>query len=177
MATASVSTARAAGYPWWLVLLQGIAALIMGILLITSPGMTTLVLIQIVGWYWLITGILGIVGIFVDSSMWGWKLFLGILGILAGMAVIQHPLWSAILIPTILVIIIAVQGLIAGVIQLIQAFQGGGWGVGLLGVLGIILGIVLLASPLLAATVLPWVLGIFSIVGGIAAIIGSFSLR
>jgi uncharacterized membrane protein HdeD (DUF308 family) len=75
------------------------------------------------------------------------------------------------------VIIIAVQGLIAGAIQLVQAFQGGGWGVGLLGVLGIILGIVLLASPVLAATALPWVLGIFSIVGGIAAIIGSFSLR
>jgi len=32
--------------PWWLVLLEGIALVILGILLFASPGMTTLILVQ-----------------------------------------------------------------------------------------------------------------------------------
>ncbi|MBK7916549.1 MAG: DUF308 domain-containing protein [Chloroflexi bacterium] len=43
--------------PWWAVLIQGISALIIGILLITNPAMTTIVLVQFVGIYWLISGI------------------------------------------------------------------------------------------------------------------------
>jgi len=43
--------------PWWLLLLEGLAALIIGIYLIISPARTTLFLVQVLGWYWLITGI------------------------------------------------------------------------------------------------------------------------
>jgi len=163
--------------PWWLVLLEGISLLIIGILLVASPGMTTLVLVQLLGIYWLVRGILSLVGIFVDSSLWGWKLFIGVLGILAGIVVIQHPIWSTVFIPTTVVIILAIQAIIAGVIGLVAAFQGAGWGAGLLGVVSIIFGIILLASPLMAATVLPVVIGIFAIVGGITSIIAAFRLR
>ena len=52
--------------PWWLVLLQGIALLILGALLLTNPAMTTIVLIQFLGIYWLVKGIFEIVSIFID---------------------------------------------------------------------------------------------------------------
>jgi uncharacterized membrane protein HdeD (DUF308 family) len=163
--------------PWWLVLLQGIAALIIGIFLLASPGATLLILIQFMGIYWFVSGIFSIVAIFIDSSGWGWKLFSGILGIIAGIIVIQNPLWSTLLVPTVLVIIIGVQGLIMGIIGLIQAFQGAGWGAGVLGALSIVFGLVLLFNPVIGAAVLPWVLGIFGIVGGIISIIAAFRLR
>jgi uncharacterized membrane protein HdeD (DUF308 family) len=35
--------------PWWLVLLQGIAAVIIGIFLLTAPGITLLFLVQVLG--------------------------------------------------------------------------------------------------------------------------------
>jgi uncharacterized membrane protein HdeD (DUF308 family) len=165
------------GTPWWLVLIQGIAALIIGIFLITSPGATTFILIQFLGIYWLVSGIFQIVAIFVDSTAWGWKLFAGILGIIAGILVLNHPLWSAVLVPSVLVLILGIQGIIFGILGLIQAFQGAGWGAGILGALSIIFGLVLLFNPILGAAALPWVLGIFGIVGGIAGIIAAFRMK
>jgi uncharacterized membrane protein HdeD (DUF308 family) len=174
---AKESTISNSNFPWWVILLQGVFAIILGLLLVSSPGMTTLVMIQFLGIYWLIAGVFNLVGIFLDHAMWGWKLFTGILGILAGMLVIQHPLWSTVLIPTTLIVIIGIVGLIFGIVGLIAAFQGGGWGPGILGVLGIILGLVLLGSPVLGAIALPLVLGIFALVGGVAAVVQAFRMK
>ena len=163
--------------PWWAVLIQGIAALILGILLLASPGATMVILIQFMGIYWFVSGIFSIVAIFIDSSGWGWKLFSGILGIIAGIVVIQNPLWSTLIVPATVVIIVGIQGLIIGIVGLIQAFQGAGLGAGILGVLSIIFGLVLLFNPVIGAAVLPFVLGGFGIVGGILAIIAAFRLK
>ena len=98
-------------------------------------------------------------------------------GIIAGLLVIQHPLWSTALIPTTLVIILGVMGLIFGTVGIIAAFQGGGWGAGILGVLSIIIGIALLGSPVMGAVALPYVIGICALVGGIAAIVQAFRMK
>lgn len=99
---------------WWLILLRGIAALILGIFPISSPGMTTVVLVSFVGAYWLVDGMFSLVGMFMDRRAWGLKLALGILGILAGIYVLRHPLWASILVVTFVVILLGVQGLIGG---------------------------------------------------------------
>lgn len=163
--------------PWWVAMMEGIALVIVGLLLLFSPAMTTLVLVQVLGWYWLIGGILSFVSIFVDKTQWGWKLAIGILGVLAGLAVIRHPLWSALMIPTLIVICLAVQALIVGAIELIQGFSGGGVAAIMLGIINIILGIVLLIAPLAAARVLPLVVGIFALIGGIVALYGAYRLQ
>ena len=163
--------------PWWLVLINGIAALILGILLITSTGSTVLILVQFLGIYWLVSGIFQIIGMFIDSTAWGWKLFGGILGILAGIIILNHPLISPLVVGGTLVIVLGIQGIIFGIVGLVAAFQGGGWGAGIMGALSVIFGIVLLANPILGAAALPWVLGIFGIVGGIAGIIAAFRMK
>lgn len=163
--------------PWWLVLINGIAALILGILLITSTGSTVFILVQFLGIYWLVSGIFQIIGIFLDNTAWGWKLFAGILGILAGIVILNHPLISPLVVGTTLVIIMGVQGIIFGIAGLVAAFKGGGWGAGILSALSIIFGIVLLFNPILGAAALPWVLGIFGIVGGIFTIVAAFRMK
>lgn len=163
--------------PWWLILLQGIFSVLIGVLLLISPGVTTLVIVQFLGFYWLIGGIFGIVSIFIESSLWGWKLFAGILGILAGIAVIQHPLWSTLMIPGTLVVILGIEGIIIGVVNLIQAFSGGGWGVGILGALSILIGLLLIANPLLGAATLVILLGGLSLIGGVISIIYAFRVH
>ena len=163
--------------PWWLVLLEGIAILILGILLLIKPGMTTLIFVQFIGIYWLISGIFQIIGIFLDSSMWGWKLFAGILGILAGIVVVQHPLWSPVVLASTLIIILGIQGIIYGGIGLYQAFRGAGWGAGILGAISILFGIYFLANIGQSTLVLPWAVGVLAVVGGIAAIVMAFRLK
>ena len=160
--------------PWWAGLVQGIFSMLIGLLLVTYPSATTAVIVQFIGIYWLVTGVFSLVAIFVDKTLWGWKLFAGILGILAGLAIIKHPLWSTVLLPAVLVIFLGVNGLIIGVVSLITAFKGGGWAAGILGGLSIVFGLLLLGSPLISAFALPYIYGIFGLVGGLGAIIAAF---
>jgi len=46
-----------------------------------------------------------------------------------------------------------------------------------LGVLSIIFGLILLSHPVIGAVALPYVLGIFGIIGGIFAIVIAFKLK
>ena len=136
-----------------------------------------LVLVQVLGIYWLIKGVFAIVSIFIDSSMWGWKLVVGVLGIVAGILVLQNPIWSSVLVPTVLVVILGIEGIIIGAVNLVQAFKGAGWGAGILGVLSILLGLVLLTNAFIASFALAYVLGIFMVIGGIAAVVMAFRLK
>src|ERR671926_13933 len=77
-------------HAWWLVLLQGITAVIIGGLLIAQPGLTVLVLVQFMGAYWFVDGIFKLIAALTGHTgaiSRGWALLAGILGILAGLAV------------------------------------------------------------------------------------------
>jgi len=160
----------------WLVLLLGIIAVIFGVLFFIYPIPTLEFLVILLGLYWLFNGIVALISLFTDKTGRGWKLLVGILGILAGVLVLAYPLYSAILIPTVFAIIIGVEGLIIGAVYMVQGFSGAGWGTGILGILSIIFGLVLIANPLVAALGLVLLLAGLAIVGGIAAIVVSFRL-
>lgn len=175
--TQSQSASRSPNIPWWLVLLEGIFAVIVGISLLVAPGITLSVIVQILGLYWLIAGILAIISIFVDRAGWGLKLAAGILGIVAGIVVIRHPLWSTIIIPSLVVILIAIGGILIGIIDVIRAIRGDGWGTGILGLVSLLLGIILLFNPVEAAFASTLALGIVALAGGMIAIVMAFRLR
>ena len=111
--------------PWWLTLIAGIAALIVGAVLLWAPAKTKVdtytLLIAILGIYWLIQGIFDIISIFVDHSMWGWKLFIGIISIIAGGAILMYPIAAALTWPRIVVLLLGRWGLMYGIIFLIAA--------------------------------------------------------
>lgn len=166
-------------YIWWLVLLQGIASLVVGSLLVISPGMTTTVLVQLLGSFWLVMGILAIVGIFVGTVgvHWSSLLLRGILGILGGLLVLSYPMLTAIILPTALILIIAIEGLALGVLGIIEGLRGGGWIAVAGGIFSLVVGIILLSAPLVAAVVLVVVSGIVQLMRGIGLIVIGFRLR
>ena len=161
----------------WLVLVEGIVAALLGFLLLIAPGATLLFLVQVLGFYLFIAGVFRLIGIFLDSTLWGLKLVGGVLGILAGVLVLRHPLWSGALVPTVLVFYIGFLSIFQGGIAIFLAFRGGGWGAGVLGVLGIIFGFILVINPLVGVAALPFVLGIFMLVGGVVAVVQAFRMR
>lgn len=179
MSSKTATAVSEAGIPWWVVLVEGIFALIFGILLISAPGSTSVFLVTVLGFYWLIRGIFSIIEIFLPNTgtHWGWLLFMGILGIIAGLVVLHHPLYATVFIGTFLIVFLAIDGLIMGIVGLIRAFTGGGWGPGILGVLTIIIAIFLFANVFGAALALPIILGALMIIGGIIAIFFSFRIR
>src|SRR6266852_6326824 len=92
---------------WWLFWLQGMAGIILGLMLLTAPDLTTAALVSFVGLYLFIMGMLALVRVFVDQSVpWFWSLVIGITGILAGIFVVRHPLIAALTVPTVIVIVL-----------------------------------------------------------------------
>jgi LPXTG-motif cell wall-anchored protein len=179
MASKTEIAVEAPGIPWWVVLVEGIFALIFGIFLITAPGSTSVFLVTVLGFYWLIRGIFSIIEIFIPNTgtHWGWLLFMGILGIIAGLVVLRHPIYATAIVGTFLIVFLAVDGFIMGILGLIRAFTGGGWGPGILGILTIVIAILLFMNIYVAIQALPIVIGAFLIVGGIVAIFFSFRIR
>jgi uncharacterized membrane protein HdeD (DUF308 family)/predicted flap endonuclease-1-like 5' DNA nuclease len=163
--------------PWWFLLIEGVVAIIVGILLLMNPYKMSVLLVQVIAIYWLIKGIVSLLSLFVDRSAWGWKLFIGIIGIIGGYVLIQYPLGGTAAVAQAFVIVLGIQGIVMGIVELVQAFQGAGWGVGILGALTTIIGIWLLGNVWASARILPWVLGILAIIGGIVAIVYAFRFK
>ena len=137
---------------WWVFLLEGIAALIFGGLLLTAPAATLLALAVFLGFYLLFVGVLELVRVFVDRSQpWIWSLLIGVLGIVAGIVVLNHPVLTALALPTTVVIYLGVVSLVMGVVGIIGGFSGGGIGSFILGIVSLIIGILLLGAPMTTA--------------------------
>ncbi|WP_301665032.1 HdeD family acid-resistance protein [Methanoculleus frigidifontis] len=163
--------------PWWLVLLQGIVTLGLGVLLLVWPIETLLILVTFLGAYWLVSGIVTLASVFVVSEYRGWRIVSGLLGIVAGVLVLLYPFFSTLFIPSFFAIFIGVWGILIGVLNIVSGVKGAGLGATALGIVSIILGILLLAHPLVGAAALVFVLGIFGVIGGITLIAASFTLR
>ncbi len=167
---------RIEGQPWWVVFVEGIVAVVTGGLLLVSPERTLALLVLFLGIFWLVGGIIEVVSIFSNKSKWGLKLIIGLLGIIAGILVLRHPLWSTAVTTATLIVILGFYGLIAGVSMLLRAFRGGGWGVGILGIVAILIGIFLLANTWIGIQLTVMLAGITLVIGGIAAIVLSFRM-
>jgi uncharacterized membrane protein HdeD (DUF308 family) len=177
MADAAAPVAGKFVYPWWAVLIQGIAAVVVGGLLMLQPAATTVILILFFGWWWLISGIFELASIFVDRTAWGWRLFTGLLSIFAGIYIIASPLLGTVIVVGVATLILGINGMIIGVVDIIKAFQGAGWGKGLLGVLSLVVGAYIAFNVSTFMLILPWVWGLFAAIFGIGAIITSFQIR
>jgi uncharacterized membrane protein HdeD (DUF308 family) len=163
---------------WWVFLLQGVAGILLGLMLITDPGATLVVVVTFLGFYWLFTGIMALVRVFVDRSVpWIWSLLVGIIGICAGLVVLRHPLFAALTVPAVIVIVLGVEALVMGVLDVIGGFSGGGIGSFFLGVINLVIGLLLLASPVSAALAVPLVFGVLLLIQGVALIILAFRIR
>lgn len=164
---------------WWVVLMEGIFALLIGLFLVAAPGMTSVFLVTVLGLYFLIRGVIALVQIFTGSTglPWGWLLFMGVVGIIAGLVMLRHPLFVTVLSGSVLVIIVAVAAFMMGGVGVVLAFMGAGWSTGIVAALSILISILLFANLPVATALLPFVIASLLIIGGIIAIVFSFSLR
>jgi uncharacterized membrane protein HdeD (DUF308 family) len=177
MATTALEKQQKSG-AWWLFLLQGIAAILLGLMVLTAPGATLLALTTFLGFYLLITGTLALVRVFADrSTPWLWSLLSGIVGILAGVFVLNHPLLAAVTVPALLIIILGFEALSMGVFEIIRGFQGGGVGAFILGVINALIGLLLLGRPMVAALAVPFVFAMLLLIEGVGLLIWALRAR
>jgi uncharacterized membrane protein HdeD (DUF308 family) len=179
----TATTVEAKQRPWWLMLIEGIALFIIGAVLLWAPAKTKIntyqTLVALLGLYWVIRGIFDLVSMFMDHTGWGWKLFMGLVSIIAGGYILMYPIAAAVALPMIFVLVLGIWGLIEGIVLLIMAFRGGGWAAGILGVLAIVFGLILVANysvPGMGLTML-WVAAIWALIGGVVMVIQAFRQR
>ena len=162
------------GY-WWTFLLQGLAALGFGLLLLFQPKITLVVLTTLMGIYWLVDGILKSAGAFTshrgDPSWW---LFLvsGLLSIIGGIIVISQPVFSTYVTQLFALYLLAGQAILGGILSIIWAFRmrkemEGELGVILGGVLSIALGALLISSPIIAVMTMVMISAWLTIIGSL----------
>lgn len=173
------------GNNWWHLLLLGIALIALGLVLIFWPLKTAAVLITIVAIFLLVDGIIDVVGSLMSREAgWGLRLTGGVLGILAGIFLLLNPLASA-------AIAILLQYYVLSFVIIIKAFLrmiGGtrtagtvgrqwSWGNFFMGLLELLIGLFLLANPLLGILSLIWIIALIAIVGGIIVVFLSFRIK
>jgi uncharacterized membrane protein HdeD (DUF308 family) len=160
---------------WGIVLFSGILALIFGAIVLSNifTGLTTLV--WLLGFYLLYAGIVDIA----TSSAWGSRalaIVVGIIAIIAGLAVIVHPSIGLKTIPLLMGIAFIVWGLARIVAALANKESHRIWS-GIYGVLLIVAGGVAIANPWAADVIITWLMGFSALFYGIFGVISSFSMK
>jgi uncharacterized membrane protein HdeD (DUF308 family) len=170
---------------WWVPLIQGIAAVVIGLLLLTRPAPTLVLLTIFLGAYWFVGGLFDVFGALSrrgSDPHWVLALLSGLLGVVAGLFLFTRPLLGALATSLALVTLVAIGAILSGIfsvawaIRVRREIRGEGWII-LIGVLSIALGVLLLASPFLSAIALVQVAAFLAIVGGIGGIVNAFRLH
>lgn len=168
---------------WWLPLVRGILLVILGTYALFRPGMSMLVLTQVVGIFIIAEGILAIIAATMgETPSRGWSILRGVLAILVGIFVFGHSALVAGLTATFVMYLIAIAAIVLGALEIIAAIQdrkqieGEGWLI-LGGVLAIVFGILLFIAPVAFTEMFVRILGAFAILNGIALIVLAFRIR
>jgi uncharacterized membrane protein HdeD (DUF308 family) len=166
---------------WWLVLLRGIFMAIFGIIALVSPGIALLALVWLFGLYAIVDGIAAIViGIRTRGEPhWVWTIVQGVVSVLAGMIALVWPGLTALA----LLFVVAFWAIVLGIGEIGGAFASRrsgstAWGWTLAaGILNVVFGVVLLIWPAGGILALVWLVGIFTLAGGVALIVLAFKVR
>jgi uncharacterized membrane protein HdeD (DUF308 family) len=161
--------------------LRGVLAILFGIIAFVWPLGTLEVLALFVGAFALVDGIFAVVaGIRAHQreSRW-WALVLeGVVGILAGLAVLLLP-GLAVLAG---IFVIAAWAIVSGVLEILAAVRlreqiNNEWLLGLSGLASVIFGVLLVIFPGSGALVIAWIIGAYAILFGILMLALAFRLR
>ena len=164
---------------WWLILLRGIMAVAFGVLAFVWPGITLLALVFLFGAYALIDGILSIIAAARNrgtTAPTGWLAFIGVLGLLAGLATFFWPGITALALLVLIAVWSILQGLftIAGAIRLRREIEGE-WLLIVSGLLSVTFGALVLLRPGAGALAVVWIIGAYAVAFGLLEI--ALSLR
>jgi uncharacterized membrane protein HdeD (DUF308 family) len=110
-------------------------------------------------------------------AKWGWIVGLGVVYVIAGFVALGSVMMATVA----SVFVVGVMMIVAGIAEIINAFQLKGWGKfliwALLGVLYIVAGFVTFENPLLAAALLTLILGAALVASGLVRIFLAFSMK
>ena len=99
---------------WKLFLIEGIILALLGVAAIAVPWIATLAFTLVLGWLFLISGIVGLVTTFWMRGMPGfwWSLFSAIIAIAAGLILLTSPVSGALSLTFVLIAFFVIEGIV-----------------------------------------------------------------
>jgi uncharacterized membrane protein HdeD (DUF308 family) len=163
---------------WWVFLLRGILAIVIGVLAFVWPGITLVSLVLLFGIYAAADGILALASAITGHTpmpRW-WLALVGIAGLAAAFMAFTRPGLTL----AVLLVVIAAWAIVFGIMEIIGAIQlrkeiDNEWFLILSGIAAVIFGGILLFRPGLGTLALIFTLGTFAVVEGLLLI--GFAIR
>jgi uncharacterized membrane protein HdeD (DUF308 family) len=169
------------GRHWGWVLAYGILTLLAGVAVLVWPGQTLLVLAVVFGVQLIVSGIFRFVAALASDDLTGGTrvllALLGVLSIIIGLWAVRHVLITLLA----LTVFLGIYWIVSGVIDIFNAIAhrempARGWAA-VMGILGALAGIIVLAYPGLTLLGLAVILGIWLLVFGIMEITAAVRIR
>jgi uncharacterized membrane protein HdeD (DUF308 family) len=163
---------------WVWLLVRGVIAMLFGLMAMIWPGITALALAVVWGVWALIDGVVNLVAAFQKGATGkGWKIFYGIVSVLAGLVAIVHPFDVALVLTWILGIWFIVAAIFQGAGAFSSTRTRPRWMLIVSAVLSLVIGILFVAKPGVGVLSIVLWIGIVAIVWGIVLVIAAFAAR
>ena len=160
---------------WVLFLVEGVVLLVLGATAVVLPAIATLAVTILIGWLFLVSGIIGLITTFWMRNAPGfwWALLSAVLGVVVGLMLLASPLTGAFSLTLVLVAFFLIEGVASIMFALDHRKETSGqWGWMLAsGIIDLALAIMIFAGlPSTAAWAVGLLVGINMIFGGSALI-------
>jgi uncharacterized membrane protein HdeD (DUF308 family) len=165
---------------WWAIAIRGALGILFGLVAFAYPGVTMLSLLYLFGAYAILDGGFAIASAYRAARShrhWGLLVLEGVAGILAGGLAWFWPGISLIA----FVVLVGVWALVTGALMFRAAFalhiKHGRFGLVFGGVVSMVFGGILIASPIVGALVLTWWIGVYAVIFGVSLLFLALRLR
>jgi uncharacterized membrane protein HdeD (DUF308 family) len=166
---------------WWVMLLRGLAAIVIGIIAMAWPQITLVTLVVLFATFSIIDGVFGVVLGFrgeADGTVWWTMVLLGLLALAAGIIAIVYPGLTLL----VLVTIIAASAIVRGAFEIYAAIRlrheiDDEWILGFSGLMSIIFGLLIMWRPGAGLIAIALLIGAYMMALGIFGVALSLRLR
>ena len=166
---------------WWVMLLRGLAAIVIGIIAMAWPQITLVTLVVLFATFSIIDGVFGIVLGFrgeADGTVWWTMVLLGLLALAAGIIAVVYPGLTLL----VLVTIIAASAIVRGAFEIYAAIRlrheiDDEWILGFSGLMSIIFGLLIMWRPGAGLIAIALLIGAYMMALGIFGVALALRLR
>lgn len=156
---------------WWVLTIQGIAAVLFGIAAVFWPGMTLVSFIYLFGLYLLVAGVVSLLGgLFSVNKRGTWVLssLLGLVMLGIGVYLLRHLDTSFAVLVTLVGSALVVWGVVEVVVALSRtdALATSKTMALMAGVVAVVAGVVMFFQPAASGVAFVWVVGLFALING-----------
>jgi uncharacterized membrane protein HdeD (DUF308 family) len=160
---------------WKMFAVEGVLLIVLGFLALLVPPLATLGVTLVLGWLFLLSGVIGLVTTFWARQLpgFGWSLISALLGIAAGLVLLMSPVTGALSLTLVLIVFFIIEGVVSIMYAINHRQQfSGRWGFMLMsGIVDLVLAAMVYAGlPASAAWALGVLVGINMVFGGTALV-------